>query len=159
MNKPTPDEIKQMIGGAIKDHEGRLHKRSRMHVIPFIKPTIKEIDAYCIEKGVDVLPDYIWCFYEKKDWKVGKNLMKNWRAAVSQAQYWENAPRRKLPSKPNPEAEKRNLEKTRAKIREEDGRYFREQSIEQLQKLRKADIMTNRRWLIDEVLAEKSLGL
>lgn len=143
-----------MIDGAIKNHEVRLHKRPRTVFVP---PTVEEIDAYCIEKGVDVLPEYIWNFYEKKGWKVGKNLMKNWKSAVSQAQYWESVPRRKLPSKPDPEAEAKKLEELREEKRKDHGKFFREQTIEELKAMRKAGILLHLWWLIDEILAEKQM--
>lgn len=145
--------IKQQIDGAIKDHEARLHKRSRTMFKP---PTVEEIDAYCIEKGINVLPQTIWDFYESKGWMVGKNKMKNWRSAVSQAQYWENAPRRKLPAKSNPEAEAAALEKRKQEIRDDEGRYFREQTTTTLEAWLGENMHITRRWLIKEILAKRA---
>jgi hypothetical protein len=48
----------------------------------FTKPTIAEIETYCQEKGKSVDAERFWNFYESKGWKVGKNPMKDWRAAV-----------------------------------------------------------------------------
>lgn len=48
----------------------------------FTKPTIAEIETYCQEKGKSVDAERFWNFYESKGWKVGKNPMKDWKAAV-----------------------------------------------------------------------------
>ena len=48
----------------------------------FTKPTIDEIEAYCREKNKSIDAERFWNFYESKGWKVGKNPMKDWRAAV-----------------------------------------------------------------------------
>ena len=48
----------------------------------FVKPTVEEINSYCREKNKSVDAERFWNFYESKGWKVGKNPMKDWRAAV-----------------------------------------------------------------------------
>lgn len=48
----------------------------------FVKPTIAEIQDYCRERNKSVDAERFWNFYESKGWKVGKNPMKDWRAAV-----------------------------------------------------------------------------
>lgn len=48
----------------------------------FVKPTIPEIASYCNERKNGVDPVAFYNFYESKDWYVGKNKMKNWRACV-----------------------------------------------------------------------------
>ena len=48
----------------------------------FVKPTIEDITSYCREKNKSVDAERFWNFYESKGWKVGKNPMKDWRAAV-----------------------------------------------------------------------------
>lgn len=50
----------------------------------FVKPTAEEILGYCAEKGythVDV--DAFIAHYESVGWRVGKNPMVSWRAAVT----------------------------------------------------------------------------
>ena len=57
----------------------------------FCKPTIDEIKAYCNEKGItNVDAQAFFDFYESKGWMVGKNKMKNWRAAVNNWSRHEN---------------------------------------------------------------------
>lgn len=49
----------------------------------FQKPTIDEVNSYCLEKGYTINGQTFIDFYESKGWKVGKNPMTNWRAALS----------------------------------------------------------------------------
>lgn len=58
---------------------GQKPKRKR-----FVKPTAAEVQEYCAEKGythVDV--DAFMAHYESVGWRVGKNPMVSWRAAVT----------------------------------------------------------------------------
>jgi hypothetical protein len=48
----------------------------------FIKPTITEVSDYCKERKNSVSPLKFISFYESKGWMVGKNLMKDWKAAL-----------------------------------------------------------------------------
>ena len=48
----------------------------------FEKPTLSEIKEYCIERGNKVDAQHFYDYYESNGWKVGKNSMKNWQAAV-----------------------------------------------------------------------------
>lgn len=49
--------------------------------IGFKKPTLEEVKEYCKDKGVD--PIKWFNHYESNGWKVGKNPMKNWKAAIA----------------------------------------------------------------------------
>lgn len=48
----------------------------------FAKPSLEEVSAYCRERGNDVDAKTFIDFYEAKGWKIGKNSMKDWKAAV-----------------------------------------------------------------------------
>ena len=48
----------------------------------FVKPTLEEITAYCQERGNKVDPQTFLDHYDSNGWRVGKNPMKDWRAAV-----------------------------------------------------------------------------
>ena len=54
-----------------------VRKRTR-----FTPPTIDEVKAYCTEQGYRVDAERFVAYYESNGWKVGKNPMKDWRAAV-----------------------------------------------------------------------------
>lgn len=48
----------------------------------FIPPTLEEVIDYCNERGKGVDPQKWYDHYTSNGWKVGKNPMKDWRAAV-----------------------------------------------------------------------------
>ena len=48
----------------------------------FVKPTVEEVRNYCLERNNNVNPEKFIDFYESKDWYIGKNKMKDWKAAV-----------------------------------------------------------------------------
>lgn len=48
----------------------------------FVKPTAAEVAAYITEKGYPVDAEEFISFYDSNGWKVGKNPMKDWKAAV-----------------------------------------------------------------------------
>lgn len=45
-------------------------------------PTIEEVKEYCIERKNAVDPEKWFDFYSSKGWMIGKNRMKDWKAAV-----------------------------------------------------------------------------
>lgn len=55
---------------------GKVKKRN------FSPPTLQDIREYCIERNNTVDPETFFDFYESKGWMVGKNKMKDWKAAV-----------------------------------------------------------------------------
>ena len=48
----------------------------------FTPPLLEEVVAYISEKGYSVNAEAFIAFYQSKNWFVGKNKMKDWRAAV-----------------------------------------------------------------------------
>ena len=64
----------------------------------FVKPTLSEIEQYCIERNNNVNAEQFFDYYESNGWKVGKNSMKDWKAAV---RTWERSEYRKPNSKKN----------------------------------------------------------
>jgi hypothetical protein len=55
--------------------EGQPQKR-------FAKPTLDDVKAYCQERNNNVDPEKWYNYYSANGWKVGKNPMKDWKAAV-----------------------------------------------------------------------------
>ena len=49
----------------------------------FVKPTLEQITAFCKEKGYRINIQKFYSHYESNGWKVGKNAMKSWQAAVA----------------------------------------------------------------------------
>ena len=54
----------------------------------FAKPTLEEVEAYCLSRGKGVDPQKWYDYYSANGWKVGKNPMKDWKAAV---RTWERS--------------------------------------------------------------------
>ena len=63
----------------------------------FVPPTLDEVTAYCTERNNAVDPETFIDFYTSKGWMVGKNAMKDWKAAV---RGWEQRDRAR-PAKPS----------------------------------------------------------
>jgi hypothetical protein len=53
----------------------------------FRPPTLEEVKAYCTERNNAVDPQHFIDYYTANGWKVGKNSMKDWKAAV---RTWES---------------------------------------------------------------------
>ena len=49
---------------------------------PFKKPIIDDVKNYCNLRGNNIDAEAFYDFYESKDWKIGKNKMKDWKACV-----------------------------------------------------------------------------
>lgn len=56
----------------------------------FSKPSVDEINAYCSERVNGIDGQRFYDYYETKGWKIGKNPMKDWKAAV---RTWERKSR------------------------------------------------------------------
>ena len=48
----------------------------------FHPPTIEEVSSYCRERGSGIDPQRFFDYYVSNGWRVGKNPMKDWKAAV-----------------------------------------------------------------------------
>ena len=57
-------------------------------VYRFVKPTLEQVRAYCLERGKGVDAQKWYDYYSANGWKVGKNPMKDWKAAV---RTWERS--------------------------------------------------------------------
>lgn len=61
-------------------------KEEKKVVVKSTKPTLEEVTSYCQERGNLVDPVKWFDYYSANGWKVGKNPMKDWKAAV---RVWE----------------------------------------------------------------------
>lgn len=67
-----------------KDKENNnVQKRKR-----FVPPSLDEVRTYCRERQNDVDPERFIDYYTSNGWQVGKNKMKDWKAAV---RTWEKS--------------------------------------------------------------------
>ena len=88
----------------------------------FIPPTVDEVASYCQERGNGIDPEAFVDFYASKGWMVGKNPMKDWKAAV---RTWERSEGRGTSGAGNRvqprAAEEHGLDKLRRLYEEEFG--------------------------------------
>lgn len=79
-----------------KERDIDIKKESNTCVLPkkkesvnrFQPPTVEEVSAYCEERNNNVDAQRFVDYYTSNGWKVGKNAMKDWKAAV---RTWERA--------------------------------------------------------------------
>ena len=71
------DNEKEVSKDTIKESVKEKSTTSR-----FIPPTLEQVQAYCLERNNLVDPNKWFDFYQAKGWMVGKNKMKDWKAAV-----------------------------------------------------------------------------
>ena len=77
----------------------------------FTPPTVEEVRAYCLERKNSVDPEHFVSHYEANGWKVGRNQMKDWKAAV---RTWEKTEYKK----PNPGTDKKYTTPDAQKLKE-----------------------------------------
>ena len=56
----------------------------------FKPPTTQEVETYCLERNNDVDVNKWHDFYSSKGWMIGKNKMKDWKAAVRTWEHKDN---------------------------------------------------------------------
>ena len=62
----------------------------------FKAPTVDEVRAYCQERQNSIDPERFINYYEAKGWMLGKDMMKDWKAAVRS---WEKKEKEHEPNK------------------------------------------------------------
>lgn len=88
-------------GSIVKDSKGEsVRGEKTKHFIP---PSVEEVEQYCLERSNNIDAQSFIDFYESKGWMIGKNKMKDWKAAV---RTWERS--RKQENKENVFDEWRN---------------------------------------------------
>jgi hypothetical protein len=57
-------------------------KRNNNIIYKFIPPSVEDVREYCLQKGYRLDAERFVDFYTSKGWMIGKNKMKDWKAAV-----------------------------------------------------------------------------
>ena len=70
----------------------------------FTPPTPEDVRGYCLENGYLVDADRFVAYYESNGWKVGRNPMKDWKAAVRTWAHNEYGGSRQQAQTPNEKA-------------------------------------------------------
>lgn len=79
-NNRTTSE--QQVNTTKEYKEIKKDKKERIYVGRFTPPTTDEVRDYCQERGNSVDAQRFVDYYTSKGWMIGKNKMKDWRAAV-----------------------------------------------------------------------------
>lgn len=64
------------------EHDASISKKKEIKEKTFVPPALDEVMEYCTESGYMIDAQRFIDFYESKDWMIGMNRMKNWKAAV-----------------------------------------------------------------------------
>ena len=94
----TPPEIEIEIEKELEIELDSSAKSTTTKRKRFEKPSISDIKQYCMERNNNIDASQFFDYYESNGWKVGKNSMKDWKAAV---RTWERSEYRKPNSKKN----------------------------------------------------------
>lgn len=81
------DGVKLTEHNITKHNITELKKENIKKEKKFQKPTLEEIKNYCQERNKNVNPEKWLNHYESNGWLVGKNKMKDWKAAI---RTWED---------------------------------------------------------------------
>jgi hypothetical protein len=76
--------IGQATGQATGQAKGtdKKSKKKEKCARTFVKPSLEEVQAYCLERKNAVDPQRFLNHYTSNGWRVGQNAMKSWQAAV-----------------------------------------------------------------------------
>jgi hypothetical protein len=70
------------IGKVSIVEDNKKEKPKKKTTARFIKPTIEQLNSYKQEKGYKWDVEAFYDYYQTNGWKVGKNAMKDWKAAM-----------------------------------------------------------------------------
>ena len=62
--------------------EDKKEEKNNSKTKRFKKPSVEDIETYCNERNNNINPNAFYDYYESKDWMIGKNRMKDWKAAI-----------------------------------------------------------------------------
>lgn len=91
MKKVHWGDEKSSLGGSEESSPNNLdidNLENKQVYTRFVKPTLEDVQAYCLERGKGVDAQKWYDYYSANGWKVGKNPMKDWKAAV---RTWERS--------------------------------------------------------------------
>ena len=78
-----------------KEIKINIKEREKEKPTRFFPPSLEEVKNYILEKNYEVDAEAFVAFYSSKDWFIGKNKMRDWRAALVT---WEKRKREQMAS-------------------------------------------------------------
>lgn len=76
--KTEQQEVKKLHSNNNRDIDNKKDNRRNI----FVPPTIDDVRDYCMERNNNVDPEKFISYYESNGWMVGRNKMKDWKAAI-----------------------------------------------------------------------------
>ena len=131
----------------------------------FAPPTLEEVSQYCNERQNGIDPQRFIDYYTSNGWKVGRNPMKDWKAAVRTWESKENNTKPKIdvvPSTPQPNNFDENVETQNALINLCHtllDREFNEEEINQIKKAVNNDPLSVLKDIAKDIVKEKPTTL
>ena len=126
LSSQLDSQLSSQLDSQLSSHNRRNNKKERIvrkeeHTTEsvrasFTPPSQEEVDQYINAKGYHFTADEFVSFYESNGWKVGRNPMKNWKAACTT---WEN---RRMKSQPSAQRQQPKKAKTFLDMLEEEDR-------------------------------------
>ena len=86
LSTPTQNKLRDNINTKVYNNTNTTYSNKGR----FKKPDLLDIKNYCLERQNNVDAEAFIDFYDSKDWKIGKNKMKDWKAAVRTWERREN---------------------------------------------------------------------
>ena len=77
------------------NNDNNVNNDNKSNSSRFTPPTLEEVREYCLERKNNVDPEKWIDFYSSKGWMIGKNKMRDWKAAV---RTWEGDNKKERPS-------------------------------------------------------------
>lgn len=83
-NAKTKQNQSQNEAKTVRDRDRDRDKKKNIKekATRFSPPTLEEVKAYCQERKNDINSERFIDFYQSKNWMIGKNKMKDWKAAI-----------------------------------------------------------------------------
>lgn len=83
VNDPIKENLNTPIKENLKDNNTYINNTiNNTYNNKFIKPTIEDVKQYCLERNNNIDAENFVDYYNSNGWKVGKNPMKDWKAAI-----------------------------------------------------------------------------
>lgn len=80
-NTQCNEDVTQEIDNKSIDNRDK-SKEKELKRKRFEPPTLEEVKAYCVERGNNINAEHFIDYYTSNGWLVGKNKMKDWKAAI-----------------------------------------------------------------------------
>ena len=121
-NKRTTNEQQmntiQECNNVINNKKEKINKKEKS----FKKPTLEEVEKYCLERKNKIDIKQFINYYESNGWMVGRNKMKDWKATIRS---WESRNKKNGPNWINKNIEKEEATDEEIKEMEELLKDFR----------------------------------